>query len=138
MTGRSVLPLVPGGAITPAAPRLAASGMKSTPDTFPPGRAANRKPGWTARESAVIPVISIVSKPGRSGLRRARWVGVRFIRSIRRNAAAGWVYVDLHVCLDDRRLFVDRGNLKQWAHRGDDAVDGRRGDPAAGLEPGAV
>src|ERR1700761_3849488 len=112
--------------------------MKSTPDTLPPGRAANRKPGSTARESAVIPVISIVSKPWRSGPRRARWGSVRFMRSVRRNAATGWVHVDFHFRLDDRRLFVDRGNLKQRAHRSDDTVHRRRGNPAASLETGAL
>ena len=50
-------PAVPGGSSTcpacstAAAPRRSASPMKQWPSVCTPGRAANRKPGSTARES---------------------------------------------------------------------------------------
>src|SRR5579875_2886761 len=48
---------VSSAASTATAPASTAFGMKARPSTLAPGRAANRKPGFTARLSAAIPLI---------------------------------------------------------------------------------
>src|SRR5215831_1423191 len=52
-------PSAPGSSVRMArAPRAIASAAKLRPSCLAPGRAANRKPGCTSRESAVRPTIS--------------------------------------------------------------------------------
>src|SRR5579883_635406 len=142
MIGNEPVGFVPFGASTATAPFRAASAMNAAPSALEPGKAANRKPGSTARESSVRPRISMsairIFSKSRGGVWRSGPVSVRFMSSIRRNAAAIGVDVDLHLRLHGGRSFVDRRDAEQRPHRGDHARCGRRRDPAAGLVAGAL
>src|SRR5262249_58342223 len=104
------------------APRANASGMKRRPSSLAPGRAAKRKPGSTARESAVRPSISVAGGP-----EPAMISVVPFISSVRRKLLDLYA-VDEERAPDIGRALIDRRDAEERGdalHRAPD--DGRRG-----------
>src|SRR5438477_7498195 len=108
------------------APRAIASAAKLRPSCFVPGKAANRKPGSTFRESAVMPTISVsfnpAGDPGGAGTGAISSVSFKPLTL---------QSVDDQRPLDLRRGFVNRLHADQWRHALDYPA-GCRGDCPAG------
>src|SRR5579883_850555 len=115
---------------TATAPRATASSTNLPPSARLPASAAKRKPGFTWRESAVMPRIS-----GLPGGMRVRGAWVPSMRSVSRNfpplRAQG---IDHQRTANFRRIFVHRLNSHQRRHALNDAADARRRRPTAGGE----
>src|SRR5436190_17420696 len=104
------------------APRAIASAAKLRPSCLVPGKAANRKPGCTYRESAVRPTISGSFNPVGAGAGAISSVSFKPLTL---------QSVDDQRPLDLRRRFVNRLHADQWRHALDYPA-GRRGDCPAG------
>src|SRR5262249_48634119 len=115
------------GARMAAAPRRTASAMKARPSRAAPGRAANRKPGSTRRESAASP--AILMSPMAFGSGSA--AGGPPKRALRRMERLGGVDRDQQLVLRLGRLLVDRRQADQRRHPLDEPGNRRRHHPAA-------
>src|SRR5277367_2442697 len=111
------------------APRATASPANNLPSSRVPGKAANRKPGSTARESAVMPAISgLPRRPGLAG------------RSAPSISLVSFNPLTLHTLwrqrLGDRgRGLIDRLHAEQWSNANDGAADRGGCGPASGRKP---
>src|SRR5215469_3361479 len=107
----------------------------SRPSVATPLSAANRKPGWTWRESAVIPAISGLAMSGLSSgaapslLKNAVGAASGANSSVIFNLLA-YEALDLQGLFDLGRIFVLRRDAEQRRDALDDAAGGRRDGPA--------
>src|SRR3954452_3091917 len=119
-----------------AAPFLTASAAKARPSCCVPRSAANRKPGLTWRESAVIPTIS-GSPSGGPRETPAATDGPELISSVRFNPLSLQA-LDRQRLGNHGRCLVNRRNAQYRRDPLNDAAGRRRHGPAGGRVPEAL
>src|SRR5712691_2077862 len=108
---------------TATAPRVTASAAKLRPSCREPVKAANRKPGCTARESAVRPRISGLSDPRNAGTEATSSVSFKLFTL---------QALDHQRPLDFGRGFVDRLHPEERRDALNYTAGGRRHSPTCG------